>query len=92
VTGGGAVAGWQVLKQLLISVSAPTLVVIGTNGLTVGAPGVQEVIRVRFAAATPQPFLVDLHEGLLLYFNGQSGVWRYYTSAAVTLDLTAILA
>lgn len=85
----GGLAG-TVLKRLIISASAAGLIVIGTNGLTVGAPGAQEVVRVNAAAAGVLP-PIDFGEGLELNFSGVAGVWRYYASTAITVDITAIL-
>lgn len=83
-------AGYIVLKQLIISTSGAGLVVVGTNGLTVGSPGVQEVVRINAAGAGVQP-PIDFGEGLNLQFAGQMGVWKYYASTAITVDITAIL-
>ena len=73
------------------SVTAPGLVVIGTPNLTIGSPGLGEVLRRRAAAAGPLPDL-QLGQGLDMAFSGHgTPVWCCYASAALTLDLTAFI-
>ncbi len=83
--------GSPVLLALCASVTAPGLVVIGTPNLTIGSPGLGEVLRRRAAAAGPLPDL-QLGQGLDMAFSGHgTPVWCCYASAALTLDLTAFI-
>jgi hypothetical protein len=88
--GTGPGQGSPLLRRLIISVSGAGLVVVGGNGLTVGAPGAQEVVRMNAAAAGVLP-PVDFGEGLDLCYNGNAGTWSYYAGTAITVDITAIL-
>jgi hypothetical protein len=87
-----APANLQVVKRIIVSVSAACLFVVGGPGLAVGSPGAQEAGRIAFAAAGTQ--VIDYGEsGLRVDALGTSGAkqaWQAYTSAIVTLDATVI--
>ena len=79
----------RTLNRIIVSVSGPTLVVIGGSTLTVGSPGVNEIARLRFPAAGIQVLEYDgAHVQEL--DGGDGGNWQAYTSAAVTFDATII--
>jgi hypothetical protein len=78
---------WAVVKRIWLSVSAATLVVIGTQGLTVGSPGAEEVWRGLVPAGQALP--IEFDEGLSIY-HGTPGNWRCYTAASVVLDATIL--
>ncbi len=80
-----------VLRRLILSTSAAALIVVGTASLNIGSPGGGEVARISATAAGVQPPL-SYDEGLSLNWYGDTGTWRIYASAGVTVDLTAILA
>lgn len=77
-----------VVHRIWVSVSAATLLVIGQNNLTVGAPGNAELWRGLIPAGQALP--IDFGpEGIELnVIAGVAGAWRAYTAAAVTVDAT----
>jgi hypothetical protein len=82
-------AGWtgsKLVHRIYVSVSADTLVVIGSDALTVGAPGAGERFRGVIRAAA-QPFPIDFGEGMEVDTDGGTG-WKAYTAVAVTFDAT----
>lgn len=79
---------FKVVHRIYVSVSAACLLVIGTTGLTVGSPGVEEVYRGLLQAGVPFP--IEFGEGMEVSAMGAAGPWKAYTSVAVTLDATVI--
>ncbi len=77
------------LHRIIVSVGAGCLVVIGGSNLTVGGPGVNEIVRMRFPAAGIQGVEfgnADIQE----LCGGVGGAWQAYTSVSTTFDATII--
>lgn len=79
--------GWRVVHRIYVSVSAATMVVIGSHGLTVGAPGAEEVWRGLVPAGVATP--IEFGEGLDVNM-GTAGTWRCQTAVSVALDATVV--
>jgi hypothetical protein len=79
----------RLVHRIYVSVSAATLVVIGSNGLTVGSPGAEEIWRGLVPAGQVVP--IEFGEGMEVDrgTNATAG-WRAYTAAAVTLEASVV--
>jgi hypothetical protein len=82
------VRGSRLVHRIYVSVSVASLVVIGSNGLTVGAPGVEEVWRGLIPAGQAFPIELGPEGTETTRGTNTANGWRAYTAAAVTFDAT----
>lgn len=81
---------FPVIVGVILSLSGAATYVLGTAGLTIGAPGIEEQLRVATTGALP-PTYFPLGAPIALP-SATAGAMQHYASAAVTVDATVILA